>query len=78
MIENNIKAICVDLYQLFINSDYPQFYYHYRNVLTDAVPQNKEQKLGYYLYVYEILNKNVMRDDRLSKNEVGKAVRTKI
>ena len=42
MIENNLKAICVDLYQLFINSDYPQFYYHYRNVLTDAVPQNKE------------------------------------
>lgn len=40
-----MKSISEDLYQLYPNSDYPQFYYDYLNVLRSPLPSKNDEKL---------------------------------
>lgn len=74
-----MRCISEDIYQIYPPTDYPQFYYHYLNVLKSPRPSKTDTTtLKYHQKVCDILIANQQRKEPLSISPVGQAVRMKI
>lgn len=78
-LERNMRSISEDVYRIYQETEYPQFYYDYLNVLRAPLPAKTDEKtIRHNQQVLRVLIVNKQRSEPLSCSEVGQAVKVKL